>query len=223
MRNELLKATVVATAAVTLLGAGYFVRAEYQALTDFSRDVRSTYTQAAENPVEFANSYSTFSQSRQMESCVSMQLSLVGSLFPSPNRQGVANGCLARAEAILAQSPAESLAYVAKAASFANLGDYAAARENLAIARQIAPNEGWQAAYRAQLAFFIDRLDDSYLDESDADDLRLMLASNRQLDALASLFNRYSKRQDFIIAALENEPGDRQRRFLNRIRSSNTN
>lgn len=223
MRNNFLKVAIVVTALITLLGAGFFARSELRALTELSRDLRTVYTQSTENGSVFSNSYSGFSQSKQMESCLTMQLSIVSALFPSENRAAVANACLQRADEIIAVSPAESLAYVAKGASLANLRDFAAARESLAIARQIAPNEGWQAALRSQLAFYIDRFDDSYLDEADADDLRLMLQGYQQLDVLVGLYNRNTARQPFIVAALENEPGDLQRRFLNRLRSTNTN
>ena len=217
MKYYFFRSAIIATAITTFCGAVYFARSEYRAICNFSLNVRSTYGQAIDNPPVFANSSSGFSQLKQMETCLNLQLSIIGALFPSENRAVVARSCLNRAEQILSQSPAESIAYIVKAASLTNLAEYAQAHSNLKFARQFAPNEGWQASSRVQIAFLINRLDDRFLDETDAQDIRLMLRSDKALNNLASLYLHYTNQRIFIAGALVTAPGDLQRSFLSRV------
>ncbi len=208
---------LVVVLALGLLGfvASVF-RPEFEA-TFSDQDETVVYLSALAGQAEFVEPYSYFAQTRKLVTCLDLMESSVGLMMGTFAQEGVAQACKVLAEAVLGSSPDFSLAHFVNAAAEAKLGSQDIAASELALAIDLAPNEGWQAARRLKLAF---ALDPEIVGASAKKDANLIVQSSRYRFVLAELYNQYPEYRDWLTASLEGADGNDLRAFLGQVRNT---
>lgn len=209
--NHCTKAAILACAVVLTALSGYVGWAEYK-VSDASHDVG-----AADIPRLAEPAFSIRSIMFQLSRCGESQTSLRVVVYPSAIRRDLARDCLRLAQEVLDDSPTLAVAHFALAASLLQLGTDGAFQRALDRAWVTAPNEGWLAARRVDLALSA-RTDLS--DENSAHlaaDLALLLVDDDTRGFVAETYFRTPKVRETILQAVERQPPARQRRFVDHV------
>jgi hypothetical protein len=154
----------------------------------------------------------------RMSQCAERQTSLRVRVYPSATRLALARDCLRLAKGVLADSPTLAVAHYALAVSFFQLGAGDAFQQALGHAWRTAPNEGWLAARRVDLALSapagLSKKNKAHL----ASDISVLLTAPSNVIFVAKRYLRSAEEGDLILRVIELQDPDKQRRFVDAVR-----
>ncbi|WP_156477410.1 hypothetical protein [Falsihalocynthiibacter arcticus] len=152
--------------------------------------------------------------------CIEDQQSPEAQFFPQADRLALARTCSQIAAETLTQSPTDSLARLALANAIFVQNDMVQVNEALNLAQKTAPNEGWLAAYRVELAFSLGpALTPPYALALDRD-ISLLLSGYRNQPYLARIYLDWPDQKKRILFLVEQHPPDIQRAFLAAVQAA---
>lgn len=153
-----------------------------------------------------------------LEMCFAVSRSVHALLAPTDSRLSAAQGCSDYAQRVLGKMPYLGFAHLVEAQAQATLGNAGAMNAALAASVLGAPNEGWLAERRLQLA--IEEF--NALDQAGAAALRadigVLFLSPAHVEGLAQTYLRSPQMRDLLTAVAEEQPATVQRRFLFLVR-----
>ena len=200
------------------LTAGHAAVQEYRFFRVDTLPEAQQIQRAAQPGGRLAQTASVRSIVAQMSFCVSAQQSLIFDLYPTDAQRRVAQACHARAEHVLDRNPTLSIAHLARAVSNHQIGDLQAAMRDLRRARTSAPNEGWLARERLQLALTL--AEDGAAEARDIarGDILVMMGERPLRQSLAAIYGQAEDQQDFIVSVIDDASNADQRAFLRAVR-----
>lgn len=156
----------------------------------------------------------------QLDNCALAQTELIASLMPQRYMGLLAEDCILTADEALKGMPAFGVAQVAKAASFATLGDVPKLREALIASQLASPYEGWLAGRRLALAAAqYEKLDDATRSAL-ANDIAVLAGDAELVGSLAALYVRFEPARSWIENVVETQDESVQASFLRALRSA---
>ena len=210
------RVTIVVLALALLGFVATVFRPEYKVTFD-DKDETVVFLNALAGQARFEEPYSYFAQTQELVRCIDLMESSIGALMGNFAQEAVATACQDLADAVLTTAPSFSLAHFVMAYADAKLGNVEEAASALAMAVQLAPNEGWQAARRLKLAF---DLGPETVAEAAQQDALLVVQSSRYRFVLADIYTQYPEHRDWLTASLSGADGRDLRAFLGQIRNA---
>ncbi|WP_084860735.1 hypothetical protein [Salibaculum halophilum] len=203
---------------ILALAAGHAAVQEYRFFRVDTLPTAQQIQRAAQPGGRLAQTVSIRSIVAQMSFCVSAPQSLIFDLYPTDARRRFSQACQARAEHILDRNPTLSIAHLARAVSNHQIDDLQAAMRDLRRARASAPNEGWIARERVQLALTLAKVGAPEARDIARADILMMMSERPLRRSLAGIYSQAEDQQDFIVSVIDDAPNADQRAFLRAVR-----
>lgn len=154
-----------------------------------------------------------------LNNCYEALTSVAARLQPA-RRASVAANCLASADRISAEEPANSFAWYVAALSAAKRGDIPGMVRRLRMSQISGPSEQWIVELRVDLAEdHLAALSPDALAGHDGD-LTLLALSQRGVSSIAQRYVRQADFRERITALVEKLPAAQQQRFLDYVRGA---
>jgi len=154
-----------------------------------------------------------------LNNCYEALTSVAARLQPA-RRDLVAKNCLATADRISAEEPANSFAWYVAALSAAKAGDIPGMVRRLRMSQISGPSEQWIVELRVDLAEdHLAALSPDALAGHDGD-LTLLAQSQRGVSSIAQRYVRQADFRERITALVEKLPAAQQQRFLDYVRGA---
>lgn len=212
IRNQCTKAAILVCASVLAGVSGKAGWAEYKTL------VTPHHLDVAETPPVDGKALSVRSIYSRMSRCANSQTSLRVLVYPTAIRRDLADDCLRLARAVLADSPTLAVAHYAVAVSLFQSGAVGGFQKALDRAWITAPNEGWLAARRMDLALSARAALSAENKAHLASDISLLLVADGTAGYIAETYLRTSAARDLILQVVERQTPALKRRFVDSVK-----
>ncbi|CAN7442054.1 hypothetical protein LJR016_002843 [Devosia sp. LjRoot16] len=155
-----------------------------------------------------------------LRNCYEAMTSVSSRLQPTVRRSAVAANCVATADRISAEEPANSFAWYIAALAAAETGDIPGMTQRLRMSQLAGPSEQWIVELRVNLAEdHLAALSPDALAGHDGD-LTLLAQSQRGVSSIAQRYVRQAGFRERITALVEKLPAEDQQRFLDYVRGA---
>lgn len=162
----------------------------------------------------FAPADSKWSRDLYVEECLDIPPSIYALAQPAASRKRLLETCRDNARRIVSTAPTMSNAWLVLATTSAELRDYPAMRQALAMSKQTGPNLQWLADRRSRLVEgHTDEIDDVGRADYESD-IAVLGTGEVGVAVLAQRYKRSPELRDTYARILETLPPARQRAFL---------
>lgn len=203
-----------------ILAAASFAQAYAEITPYFASGVADPQRFDALATGAFVPADSKWSRDLYLDDCLNVPASIYALAQPPASRKRLLQACRDHAGRIVASAPTMSSAWLVLATTSADLRDYPAMRQALAMSKQMAPNLQWLADRRSKLV-------EAHPDEVDGmgradyeSDIAVLTTGAVGIAVLAQRYARRAELRDTYIRILESAAPDRQRAFLRLVTQS---
>lgn len=209
-------AMLVVTLALATSGAAV-AYVEAKAYLSAGIDPRERFDALATDSVDIG--LSSASHTLFLNNCYEALTSVFSRLQPA-RRNSVAANCLAATDRITAAEPANSFAWFVGALAAAKAGDLPGMTQRLRMSQVAGASEQWIAELRVDLAEDHLAALSPEAQAGHANDLTLLVQSQRGVSAIAERYVRQADFRERITALVEKLPNAQQERFLQYVRGA---